>query len=183
MESPTGHNAPLDTWSEPCRAKVGVGRRPTTRAERDCFLGTGHTGEATPPGGCTAPPKLSRFTACSPEGYPPHCAALLRSLLGMGEAGWGRGGTRQGGAGPALALPDGNCSSEKEARGEKGQGNYTSGRGSGYGGPRGTSLIPRIERRARKVPLVPFLCAKPVWRYLLVPVPSPQCGAPVSAFP
>lgn len=104
MEGPTGHNAPLDTWPEPCRAKVGIGRRPTTRAERDCSLGAGHTGKATPPGGCTAPPKPPRFTACSPEGYPTHCAALRRSQLGPGEAGWGRGGAERGQ--PLLCLTE-----------------------------------------------------------------------------
>lgn len=104
MEGPTGHNAPLDTWPEPCRAKVGIGRRPTTRTERDCSLGAGHTGEATPPGGCTAPPKPPRFTACSPEGYATHCAALRRSQLGPGEAGWGRGGAERGQ--PSLCMTE-----------------------------------------------------------------------------
>lgn len=116
MEGPTGHNAPLDTWPEPCRAKVGVGRRPTTRAEKDCSLGAGHAGEETPPGGCTAPPKLPRFTACSPEGYPTHCAALRLSLLGPGEADWERSGA---GRGQPSALPDGKCSSEKRSQGGK----------------------------------------------------------------
>lgn len=65
----------------------------------------------------------------------------------------------------------------------KGPGNYISGRGRGYGGPRRTLAIPRAERRARTAPLVLFLCAKSVWLFLLVSVLSPQCGAPASAFP
>lgn len=176
LEGPTGHNAPLDTWPEPCRAKVGVGRRPTTRAEKDCSLGAGHTGEETPPGGCTAPPKLSRFTTCSPEGYPPHCAALRFSLLGTGEAVWGRGG-----ASPPLCLTE-IVVLKREARGKRPwelhfrEREWLRRAARCSGNPE--SRKKGQEGTVGSVPLRQTRVALP-----LVSVPSPHCGAPAPTFP
>lgn len=95
LEGPTGHNAPLDTWPEPCRAKGGVGSRPTTRAERDSFLG--HTGEATPPGGCTAPTKAIQVYRVQPGRLPDPLRSPTAQPIRARRGGLGAG---RGGAGP-----------------------------------------------------------------------------------
>lgn len=121
LEGPTGHNAPLDTWPEPCRAKGGVGSRPTTRAERDCSLGAGHTGEATPPGGCTAPPKAIQVYRVQPGRLPDPLRSPTAQPIRAGRGGLGAG---RGGAGPgqpSLCLT-GIVVLKKKARGKRPRG-------------------------------------------------------------
>lgn len=129
---------PLWTVARALQSKGGVGKRPTTRAERDCFFGAGHRGEATPPSGCTAPPSLSNLAAYSPEDYLNHCAALQRSLIRARRGGLGAG---QGPSQSSLCLTE-IVVLKKPGGGEKDRGNYISGRGSGYGGLRGAAAIP-----------------------------------------
>lgn len=68
-----------------------------------------------------------------------------------------------GRAGPALAMPDGNCSFGYENQVGGGTGSYISGRGSGYGGPRGAAVNPRAEGKAVRAPLLLFLCSEREW--------------------